>query len=165
MLELGCGYNAYNLISLYDYCKSIVAVDFNLSNNLKALNKFRLIQSPIDSALDKISRSKFDVILILNVLEHLRDPQEVLNKSYKLLNDQGKLIILVPSWRGKFFLEFASFKLGLAPREEMNDHKMYYDLRDLWPMLVKAGFIPDSIKIEKYKFGLTTYAVCLKNEK
>ena len=35
----------------------------------------------------------------------------------------------------------SAFRLGLSPADEMNDHKRYYDPRDLWPMLV-AGRVP-----------------------
>ena len=49
---------------------------------------------------------------------------------------------------------------GWAPAVEMDDHKMYYDVRDLWPMLVAAGFRPSRIKCFSHKFGLNTFAVC-----
>ena len=42
----------------------------------------------------------------------------------------------------------------------MNDHKRYYDPRDLWPMLVAAGWRPSEIRIRRHKFGLNTFAVC-----
>ena len=42
----------------------------------------------------------------------------------------------------------------------MNDHKTYYDPRDLWPMLVQAGFRPQDIKVHRHKFGLNTFAAC-----
>ena len=45
----------------------------------------------------------------------------------------------VPSWRGKRFLELSAFRLHLSPAAEMDDHKRYYDPRDLWPMLVAGG--------------------------
>jgi hypothetical protein len=42
----------------------------------------------------------------------------------------------------------------------MNDHKMYYDVRDLWPLLVRAGFLPSDIRCFPHKLGLNTFAVC-----
>ena len=50
-------------------------------------------------------------------------------------------LVNVPSWRGKRFLELSAFRLGLSPAEEMDDHKRYYDPRDLWPLLVR-GRVP-----------------------
>ena len=43
----------------------------------------------------------------------------------------------------------------------MEDHKMYFDKRDLWPLLVKAGFLPSRIKALRYhKFGLNLFSRC-----
>ena len=65
----------------------------------------------------------------------------------------------VPSWRGKRFLESRRSGSGLRPAEEMDDHKTYYDPRDLWPLLVRAGFRPHDIRCFTHKFGLNTFAV------
>ncbi len=37
---------------------------------------------------------------------------------------------------------------------------MYYDVRDLWPLLVKAGFLPSEIECFSHKGGLNTFAAC-----
>jgi hypothetical protein len=42
----------------------------------------------------------------------------------------------------------------------MDDHKTYYDPRDLWPLLVGAGFMPHGIRCFRHKFALNTFAVC-----
>jgi hypothetical protein len=44
----------------------------------------------------------------------------------------------------------------------MDDHKMYYNRRDLWPLLVRAGFKPSRIKLKYNKFGLNLFAVIQK---
>jgi hypothetical protein len=40
----------------------------------------------------------------------------------------------------------------------MDDHKMYYDKRDLWPLLIRAGFKPSLISLRYHKFGLNLFA-------
>ena len=60
----------------------------------------------------------------------------------------------------KVDIELAAFRLGMAPASEMNDHKMYFDANDIWPLLVRAGFIPQYIRVGKHKFGFNTYAIC-----
>ena len=57
-------------------------------------------------------------------------------------------------------LEFSAFRLGLSPKDEMDDHKAYYDVKDFWPLLVRAGFLPSRIHCFSHKFGLNTFAVC-----
>ena len=37
---------------------------------------------------------------------------------------------------------------------------MYYDVKDLWPLLVSAGFRPSGITCFSHKLGLNTFAVC-----
>jgi hypothetical protein len=69
-------------------------------------------------------------------------------------------LVNVPSWRGKRLLEFSAYRLHMSPAEEVNDHKRYYDPRDLWPMLRSAGFLPQAIRCARHKFGLNTFAVC-----
>jgi hypothetical protein len=42
----------------------------------------------------------------------------------------------------------------------MDDHKTYFDPKDLWPLLFGAGFLPHGIKCHRHKFGLNTLGVC-----
>jgi hypothetical protein len=98
------------------------------------------------------------------VLEHLRDPLFVIEAVRGLLSPSGVLLINVPTWRGKALLEFSAFRLGLSPKVEMDDHKMYYDKRDLWPLLVRAGFKPSLIKLRYHKFGLNLFAVARRED-
>ena len=57
-------------------------------------------------------------------------------------------------------LEISAFRLGLSPPEEMDDHKWYFDPRDLWPILVRVGFKPSEIRCHRHNFGLNTFAAC-----
>jgi hypothetical protein len=92
------------------------------------------------------------------VLEHLVDPLLVVQAAREMLKPSGVLLLNVPTWRGKSCLEFSAFRLGLSPKLEMDDHKMYYDKRDLWPLLVRAGFKPSQVKLRYHKFGLNLFA-------
>ncbi len=72
-------------------------------------------------------------------------------------------MINVPSWMGKRWLEFSAFRLGLSPRAEIDDHKRYYDPKELWTLLVSAGFRPSEIRCFRHKFGLNTFAMCRRS--
>jgi SAM-dependent methyltransferase len=158
VLELGCGFAARNLMCIEDRARALVGVDLNLSPALAATGKFEGIEETIDAAIARLAGREFDLILIISVLEHLPDPQAVLTACRDLLAADGILLINVPTWRGKIFLEFAAFRLGVSPAEEMDDHKMYYDKRDLWPLLVRAGFRPSALRLRYHKFGLNLFA-------
>ena len=159
VLELGCGYQAKHLLALEPRLKRGVGVDFQIAPELQQRNKLSFYQGTIEEALPELTQESFDAILLISVLEHLKDPHSVLDAARKLLKPSGVLLINVPTWRGKRFLEFSAFRLGLSPRTEMNDHKMYYDQRDLWPLLVQAGFQPSQLKLRYHKFGLNLFAV------
>ena len=45
---------------------------------------------------------------------------------------------------------------------EMDDHKMYYGKRDLWPILARSGFKPSQIRLKYHKFGLNLFAAASK---
>jgi hypothetical protein len=96
----------------------------------------------------------------VSVLEHLWEPLSTLEHVRRLLRPGGTCLVNVPSWRGRRYLEFSAFELGLSPVSEMNDHKRYYDVRELWPLLVRAGFLPSEIRCFSHKFGLNTFAAC-----
>src|SRR5207302_4036393 len=101
-----------------------------------------------------------DVVMCNNVLEHLWEPLDTLMEMRRITAANGVVLINVPSWRGKRLLELSAFRLHTSPPDEMNDHKMYYDPRDLWPLLVRGGFRPKGIRCFRHKFGLNTFAAC-----
>ena len=102
---------------------------------------------------------KLDFVVMNNLLEHIDDSVKLLYQVRNILSDSGVLYINVPSWRGKIFLELAAFRLGLAPREEMEAHRRYYSKRELWLEIRKAGFTPSKIFVSKNKFGLNISAI------
>lgn len=161
-LELGCGYRAQLLVALQERLKKGVGVDFQICPELKSHPRLTFMESTIEQAVLRLEDASFDVILFISVLEHLWGPLEVLKECKRLLKPGGVLLVNVPTWRGKFFLEFSAFKLGRSPKVEMDDHKMYYDKRDLWPLLVRAGFMPSQIVLRYHKFGLNLFAVACK---
>jgi SAM-dependent methyltransferase len=162
VLELGCGYRAAQLIALDPFLKRGIGVDFKIAPELRGLARYAFHEGPIEEALPKLEGERVDVVLLISVLEHLSEPQTILNAAWSLLQPSGVLLINVPTWLGKRFLEFSAFSLGLSPKLEMDDHKMYYGKRDLWPLLVRAGFKPSQIHLSYHKFGLNLFAVALR---
>jgi 2-polyprenyl-3-methyl-5-hydroxy-6-metoxy-1,4-benzoquinol methylase len=73
--------------------------------------------------------SKFDCIIMGEVLEHITDPERFVRKAERLLNENGKIIITVPFGINDYF-----------------DHKKTYYLLDLLKLK------PDNMGIEKIKF-------------
>jgi SAM-dependent methyltransferase len=158
--DFGCGYHAALSRPLLDQAASALLLDVAIAADLKTHPRVRVIEGLLPEALDRIDSACLDIIFCVSVLEHLWDPLEALRQFHRIAADQGVCLFNVPSWRGKRFLEFSAFRLGLSPTLEMDDHKMYYDVRDFWPLLVRAGFIPHNIRCFPHKFGLNAFAVC-----
>jgi SAM-dependent methyltransferase len=158
--DLGCGYHATFARTILDQVAHLVLVDVSLADDLKARPNITSVEGDLLSAVRGLRTDDLDVVLIVSVLEHVWEPLEVLREIRRTLRPGGVCLVNVPSWRGKTYLELSAFRLGLSPAAEMNDHKTYYDVRDLWPMLVKAGFRPQDIDCFSHKLGLNTFASC-----
>ncbi len=159
VIEFGCGYHATQLRALDDRLRRGTGVDFHIAPELKRPGKLNFIEGAIEAVAGGLEAESYDAVLLISVLEHLADPAAALAGCRRILRPGGVLLVNVPTWRGKTFLEFSAFRLGLSPRTEMDDHKMYYDKRDLWPLLVRAGFLPSGIRLNYHKFGLNLFAV------
>jgi SAM-dependent methyltransferase len=158
VLDLGCGYHATLLRSLGDRLASGVGVDLRVSDLARSDERLRFVEATVEDALGTMPEQAFDVVLMISVLEHLWDAGGVLTRVRRVIRPGGTLLINVPTWLGKGFLEFSAFRLGTSPACEMDDHKTYFDKRDLWPLLVRAGFRPRNIRLSYHKFGLNQFA-------
>jgi len=163
LADFGCGYDASFARTQLAPARSALLVDVALAEDLKADPKVTAIEGWLPDVLPTVEAETLDVVLCLSVLEHLWDADAALADLFRVTAPGGVVLINVPSWRGKRFLELSAFRLGLSPAEEMDDHKRYYDPRDLWPMLVRAGFRPSGIRCHRHKGGLNTIAVCRKD--
>jgi SAM-dependent methyltransferase len=162
MADVGCGYHATFARGVLDQVEHAVLLDVALDHDLKRHPHVDVIEGPVPDTLTQLEGGSMDVVLCVSVLEHLWDPQRALAEMRRLLRPGGLCLVNVPSWRGKWFLELSAFRLGLSPADEMDDHKAYYDQRELWPLLVRAGFRPRNIRLSRHKFGLNTFAACRK---
>lgn len=158
--DFGCGFQAAFARSVLPELKRAVLVDFALSPDLKGLPKVTAIEGILPTVLSQVPSASLDIVLCISVLEHLWDPLTALQECLRAVRPGGTCVFNVPSWRGKRFLEYSAFRLGLSPKDEMDDHKAYYDVKDFWPILVRAGFRPSNIRCFSHKFGLNTFAVC-----
>jgi 2-polyprenyl-3-methyl-5-hydroxy-6-metoxy-1,4-benzoquinol methylase len=162
VVDVGCGYHATVARSLLPAVASLTLVDVAISPLLRGRAKVRAIEGRLPEALAEVQDGSQDLVICNSVLEHLWEPLETLREVWRVLAPGGMALVNVPSWRGKRYLEFSAFQLRTSPADEMEDHKAYYDPRDLWPLLVRAGFSPRDIRCSRHKFGLNTFAACRK---
>lgn len=119
VLDVGCGIGDF-----LNFKKDTVGVDINKDNIdyciKNGLNAKLMVEDKIP-----FQNSSFDSIILDNVLEHILDPENLLNEINRVLGDEGRLIIGVPGLKG-----YASD----------SDHKSYYDIQKLKDTLHKFNF-------------------------
>ncbi len=158
--DVGCGYHAKFTQSILDKVDSAVLADVTLSPALKSHPKVRAFEGYLPDVLRPVESGSRDLVMCISVLEHVWDPLAALKELRRILAPGGTCLLSVPTWRGKWFLEFSAFRLKTSPMEEMDDHKMYYTFHTFWPLLVQAGFLPHQIRCYTYKFGIGLFSVC-----
>lgn len=161
--DIGCGYEAALTAPFLDGLEQLILVDVSLADALTAHTKTQTHLGQLPDVLHAIPDATADLVICNNVVEHVWEDQRLLDALHRILKPGGRLCVNVPSWLGKAALEFCSFRLGLVPVEEIEDHKRYYDPKDLWPMMVEAGFKPSAIRCFRHKFLLNTYATATRS--
>lgn len=94
-LEIGChdGFLLHNINS-----KKKTGIDLAPLNKYPEINYIKS-----DFIVHDFKKGKFDFILSIEVLEHVKDPDGFIKKLDKLLNVKGKAILSVPSKNIKIF--------------------------------------------------------------
>ncbi len=96
MLEFGAGLGNFCEV-VKDKVKNIVAVEKN--KNAREFISQKEIE--VISSLGEIyGKAEFDLIVMIEVIEHLKDPVGILKRFYQLLKPDGKLFITTPNHRG-----------------------------------------------------------------
>jgi 2-polyprenyl-3-methyl-5-hydroxy-6-metoxy-1,4-benzoquinol methylase len=158
--DFGCGQRGGVSFGQASIAKSLTLVDFSLAPELKAAPRVHAIEGVLPAVLEQVPDSSMDIVICNNVVEHVWDRARLVAHIRRVLRADGTAFINVPSWRGKWFLETAAFRLKITPRSEINDHKAYFNRRELWLLLIAGGFLPSEVECVSHKFGLNTYAVC-----
>lgn len=98
ILEVGCGIG--NFTKFLTYFGKVFAIDINkefLKETARLSGgKAKVGFGDIEKAQYFFSRQKFNCIVCLNVLEHIENDDQAVRNLYKLLEDKGYLIIIVP---------------------------------------------------------------------
>ena len=160
VLDLGCGYNGALLRKFANKISEGVGIDISI-NKKRQISKIKLISSRLDRPLT-ISHNHFGIVTSLAVTEHLQDPTLMYKSAFGALKKNGLFILTTPSPTAKPILEFLALKLGLISRQEIEDHKKYYNKEELKDLLKSAGFKENNITIKPFGFGLNTLAIAKK---
>jgi SAM-dependent methyltransferase len=117
ILEIGCGTGVMISIPLASLGYDVTGVDTDDKSIelAKAVNPFKNAHFLcIDAA---VITSRYDFIILAEVLEHMDAPQSLITLSRDLLKDSGRLLVSVPNGYGSFEIEqfiWAKLRLGKA---------------------------------------------------
>ncbi|MFA6339055.1 MAG: class I SAM-dependent methyltransferase [Candidatus Paceibacterota bacterium] len=131
VLELGCGNgNLINAVAReFPNLEKIVAIDFyNEPKNLSSKVKF--VKQDIENLnLDQT----FDFVIINHVFEHIKNPLGLIERIKKILNKNGRILIVVPNRKG-----FNNEARVYLP--EHGKHYFLWDQESLQFSLERLGF-------------------------
>lgn len=149
ILELGCHDGSF---SKYLKAKGayITGVDINpiaIEKAKKYCEKVFIGDMEEKNFLEYFSNTKYDIILALHVLEHLKDPWTLLANISKLLNEKGQIILALPNI-GNYQHRVRMFK-GVFDYEESGvmdkTHLRFFTLKTATEMIEKSGLKINSV--------------------
>ncbi len=154
LLDLGCGFNGKFLKSMGNYISFGVGVDKKVEG--RSFDNLCFIKASFDN-IDSIEHKDFDCVTLLAVIEHLDNPEELINHVSFFIKPEGLIILTTPTPYARPVLNFLSFKLGIVSRESIRDHKRYFGKQDITALLSKCGF--EIIKYEYFQLGLNSLCI------
>jgi len=127
ILDIGCNFGDFlkymteNKVKFADYS----GLDFSIPAIERAKKEFSEREWILgDCQTIEIEKDKYNVILTMQMLEHIDNPEEILKKVFNILKENGKIIITVPN----------------ETRIRHESHFWSFDKEDLKKMLYSAGF-------------------------
>lgn len=146
VLDFGCGTGSF--LSLAKSCATEVA-GIELEKAMQPFFKENDINVFSNLETAKKTNKKWDVITAFHVIEHLRDPKDILEELACLLSDEGQLIIEVPNsndalltvYNNEAFQNFSYW----------SQHLYLYNKDNMTELAKQAGFKTDWIKhVQRY---------------
>jgi ubiquinone/menaquinone biosynthesis C-methylase UbiE len=144
ILDLGPGYGDFALelarqtkshnISLFDYNEEVLNYQIRLFSTLNI--RPVIYKSIIGVEQLQSITGRFDIILCQEILEHLTNPEEILNELAELLTVDGKLIITVPTRFSELLLKTLNNNYML---NEPFGHIQLFNKKRLLDMLKKTN--------------------------
>ena len=128
LIDIGCG-AGFTIKSLKDKFKCIgIEPDKHFIRFAHKNTGVPIKKGFLPNGLPKL-RNKADIVLLLDVLEHVKEDKKSLKKISSLMLPGGYLILNVPAMRWMW-----------SVHDEINDHKKRYERKDLQKVIVQSGF-------------------------
>ena len=179
VLDIGCGTGQLTQIIARRYDFEIVGIDIDSKSldvakeSLKDFPNTRLFLSSIENFT---TQETFDLIIMTQVLDHINNPVEVLEKCRKLTNDTGQVIIGISNGYGLYELSkkfFPNFMRSVLKRSDKlnklketpytfnhdSPHLHHFSIKNIRKILSKANLT--ILETKKMTFILPAFPFCL----
>jgi SAM-dependent methyltransferase len=133
VVELGAGIGTFSqcllnfpqitTLTLVEPAKNLFPI---LCSKLSESSKVRLVNGDLQSVADSLS---CDSVVLINVLEHVENDEELLNTIHQVLKPGGAVLLFVPAVPGLY-----------GSLDEVFGHFRRYRKGELGSLLTKAGF-------------------------
>lgn len=154
--DIGCG-DGKLLFSIKNKIREGIGIDKKIKEG--KYDNLLFIKQDIDGYKLEINSEYVDVVLLLAVLEHLRNPKNTLKEIYRILKPGGILILTTPSPWSKIPLELMA-SISILNKNQIYDHKHYYSKNELIELLKNVGF--SEISFSYFQLGFNQKIISKK---
>ena len=144
VLDIGCGNGDF--LNIY---KKLGKKTFFTEFGEKLIGKLKENHTFIEGGMEPISKSKFDLVILSEVIEHTNNPKNLINSIHSLQNKGGMIYITTPNYNS---LESKLLKnnYGIFTYPE---HLSYFTIKTLDKLLTQSGYT----KIYGYSSNISLY--------
>lgn len=140
ILDLGCGVGSVSLYLAHSgYDVTGIDISINAINAARKAQKnlnIKNVKFILGDVSKKKFNKKFDVVILSEVIEHIKDDSALLRNVYKILNKNGLMIITTPSKSAPLY------RLGvLGNFDRRVGHLRRYNRTELVELISKSVFV------------------------
>lgn len=134
VLEIGPGHGLLSSLLLKKGDYELDVVEPYLNPHYLSGQSYKLHKTDLDRFL-KANKNKFDLIVMFDVIEHLRDPFTSLQKLKNILSKDGVLVFQTPNYQSLMQSMTKKWSWWM-----IEDHKWFFTPHSLQKALKKKGF-------------------------
>jgi len=144
VLDYGCGVGVLADKCHPDFYLGVDIDDESLEIAFKKYPAFRFVnKNPKDE--------QFDVIVLLAVIEHIKEPVDLLKQLKLMLKSDGQIVLTTPH---PFIAKIHSIGsiIGLFSASANEDHEYFFDFNRMYKLTAKAGL--DILEYKRFLVGM-----------